>query len=82
MQRWAQCSAARCICAVLIAPQLTLAFIALHQTAHARALVFGKRRLFFLLVPTAIGGVLVRVRVRVRIAYEAAAADATATGEK
>ena len=40
------------------------AFIALHPTAHARALVYGERRRLFPFVPTAIGRVLVRVRVR------------------
>ena len=42
-----------------------LAVIALHHTAHARALVFGERRRLSPLVPTAIGRVLVRVRVLV-----------------
>ena len=44
----------------------TLAFTALHHSAHARALDFGERRRLFPLVPTAIGRVLVRVRVRLR----------------
>ena len=45
-------------------PQRTLAFIALHHTAHARALVFGERRRLSAFIPAAIRRVLVRVRVR------------------
>ena len=43
---------------------MNLAVITLHNTAHARALVFEERRRLSPLVPTAIGRVLVRVRVR------------------
>ena len=41
---------------------LFIAVIALHHTAHARALVFGERRRLSPLVSTAIGRVLARVR--------------------